>query len=40
MAVTVVVSSQATVMTSGFPASDDRRVRNAYDYMWQKANRP
>jgi hypothetical protein len=26
--------------TSGFPASDDRRVRNAYDYMWQKGNRP
>lgn len=27
-------------ITTGFPASDDRRVRNAYDYVWQKGNRP
>lgn len=28
------------MMTSGFPSSDDRRTRNAYDYVWQKGNRP
>ncbi len=26
--------------TQGFPASDDKRIRNAYDYVWQRANRP
>lgn len=28
------------MLTSGFPSSDDRRIRNAYDYVWQRGNRP